>query len=1196
MGYSGLSSPRGIAFNSKGDLFIADTFNSQVKKVDAKTNKISVVVNQNKRMGNGGDGSYAINAELMRPMYLTFDKDDNLYIADSARFVNPETWEDVEVIHNNRIRVVDFSKEKPVIRMFAGTGNSDNLKKDGAPSLQTDIFHPKGMAYGPDGALYFAEQESNLIRKIGIGSPTLKGGEIAVPSQDGSRRYVFDASGRHLRTENALTGALVYSFGYTEFGGFKQLTSITDSFGNTTKIIRDSAGKATSIESPDHHITALEITGNLLSKVTTPKTDEYYTLDYYTEAEGKSGLLKSFTKPNSATSRFYYDSNGRLTADRDAAGKDKTLERLSTEDGYEVVFKTPMERAVSYLTEVDSLNTMIRTETGMDGESSTGKEQEDKSRISIQPDGTKVTTKLGADPLYGMMTPYVKETTIETGTLTSTAKTEVAAKSDSQGRILEKRTVTTITSSDGERTASSTYNGTTLTAVTKSAEGREIVTSLDQYGRVVRLHTAAIEDVVYSYDEKGRIKSVTQGGTTEYSYDLTTGYLSGITTASGTEDEKTVNYTSFDARGRVLVTVLPDESVVSYRYDKNGNITGITPPEQPEHIFAFDILDRNTDYYAPETDSVITRTQYQYNDDSQLERAVKPDGSEIEYKYNPSSGKLESITTPEKGVNYSYYTDNGKKLREITSGTEKIEYTYDGGLLKTETISGTVQGALVYSYNNFMEVTGIKLNNINTSYSYDNDGLLTNAGELTISRNPQNGSITGTTLGNITTAQSYNTFGELSHFESGSHYSYDITKRDKLGRITEKVETVEGITTDYSYTYDIGGRLQSVKKNGVETASYGYDQNGNRTKLNGADIALYDEQDRLISYGSNTYTYTANGDLLTKTNGTGSTTYTHDSFGNMTKVSLPDGRLIEYIVDGKNRRIGKKVNGEIIQKFLYLDQLKPAAELNSDNTIKSLFIYATKANVPEYTIRDGEKYRVVTDHLGSPRLVIKVSDGSIVLKRNYDEFGNIIESTGSFEIPFGFAGGIYDADTKLIRFGARDYDSETGRWNQKEPLGFEGAMNFYVYSHNDPINFLDITGLAEKDCNALKDLIDYERDNGKASTMIEYGPLSDKAMSLNSTYDSVFGPVDVDWMMTSNAWVLGNIAEQQTVYYIMKTAWDITNYFIRNKPITIFEPSNSNAPTVAYWWRFSDMTLAQIFAPDECLSGKKGSKVKSKKR
>jgi RHS repeat-associated protein len=80
---------------------------------------------------------------------------------------------------------------------------------------------------------------------------------------------------------------------------------------------------------------------------------------------------------------------------------------------------------------------------------------------------------------------------------------------------------------------------------------------------------------------------------------------------------------------------------------------------------------------------------------------------------------------------------------------------------------------------------------------------------------------------------------------------------------------------------------------------------------------------------------------------------------------------------------------------------------------------------------------------------------------DYDAFGNVIEDSNPGFQPFGFAGGIYDLDTKLTRFGARDYDAEIGRWTAKDPIDFDGGdTNLYGYVVNDPLNLLDLNGLA----------------------------------------------------------------------------------------------------------------------------------------
>ncbi len=79
----------------------------------------------------------------------------------------------------------------------------------------------------------------------------------------------------------------------------------------------------------------------------------------------------------------------------------------------------------------------------------------------------------------------------------------------------------------------------------------------------------------------------------------------------------------------------------------------------------------------------------------------------------------------------------------------------------------------------------------------------------------------------------------------------------------------------------------------------------------------------------------------------------------------------------------------------------------------------------------------------------------------YDTYGNILsDSNEAFKVPFGFAGGLYDSDSKLTRFGYRDYDAYTGKWTAKDPIGFDGGdSNLYGYVLGDPVNFEDPTGL-----------------------------------------------------------------------------------------------------------------------------------------
>lgn len=139
-----LNGPRGIAVDSSGSIYFADTGNHRIRKIDAAGN-ISTVVGT--ASGYDGDGGPAKNARLNAPEDLVFDADGNMYIADTG---------------NSRIRVVN---KQGIIETFAGSGDIGN-GGDGFRAILADFNQPAGVKIDKDGNIVVADRGNDRIRVI----------------------------------------------------------------------------------------------------------------------------------------------------------------------------------------------------------------------------------------------------------------------------------------------------------------------------------------------------------------------------------------------------------------------------------------------------------------------------------------------------------------------------------------------------------------------------------------------------------------------------------------------------------------------------------------------------------------------------------------------------------------------------------------------------------------------------------------------------------------------------------------------------------------------------------------------------------------------------------------------------------------------------------------------------------------------
>jgi RHS repeat-associated protein len=684
---------------------------------------------------------------------------------------------------------------------------------------------------------------------------------------------------------------------------------------------------------------------------------------------------------------------------------------------------------------------------------------------------------------------------------------------------------TTRTASNGNgHPVQTTFDPTLRRFTTTTGAGRISYRILDTQGRTSQVQTTGFAPSNYEYDSLGRLFKTRRGSgvlerLSQFDYFAEgsgdrAGYLQTLTeklVTSGTA-ARVVSFDR-DAIGRVLKeTIGTFETTKSW--DANGNLATVTPPSKPLHFLAWDAINLQKSYNPPPAGVSTPSTSYTSNvpERSPL-LETRPGGATLRWAYD-TAGRQDTLTVPNGLLDYDYYPTTpppGGAAGALSwlKGPYDVNlgFEYDGPLVTnvkwSDRVTGKPIGNIAWTYNGeFLpateSITGASVTFGTVNFGYDYDKLLTcaslaacpapgiqpGAEALSIVRDAQKGGVVNTVgLGNVTESFTYNTFGEVSSqvVKYGTStlmsivYDSAAKPRDALGRITQRIENFGSTSISRDYIYAATGALTDVKIGNSIEEHFRYESNGNRLSdlVNDATNATYDDQDRMVGYAGWTYVYGSNGELQSRSSGTQSWLYSYDVLGNLLSVKPPASTLISYRIDGKNRRIARLKNGVLLKQWLYKDDLSPLAELDAAGAVTARFVYGTRTRVPDFILRASgsstKTYRLISDQLGSPRMAIDIADGTVVYRADYSAFGKQTMIIGQADwIPFGFAGGLYDPETLLVRFGARDYDAVIGRWTSKDPILFNGGQaNLYVYTANDPMNAGDPRGTGPVGCLAM---------------------------------------------------------------------------------------------------------------------------------
>jgi RHS repeat-associated protein len=240
----------------------------------------------------------------------------------------------------------------------------------------------------------------------------------------------------------------------------------------------------------------------------------------------------------------------------------------------------------------------------------------------------------------------------------------------------------------------------------------------------------------------------------------------------------------------------------------------------------------------------------------------------------------------------------------------------------------------------------------------------------------------------------------------------------------------------------------------------------------------------LTSTPSGSYTYDDNGNTLTKPDGT---QYSWDHDNRLTQVVLPGaGGTVTFKYDPFGRRAQKSFTQSSTTTTNYLyDGDNLLEEVDNSGNVLARYTQSPRIDQPLAELRSGATSYYEQDGVGSVTSLSNTA-GALANTYTYDSFGKLTFSSGTVTNPFQYTAREFDAETSLYYYRARHYDQSVGRFVSEDPLQFDEGVNFYRYVGNNPLNWIDPTGLSDRDVqtiiNTFNNVVSQMTNNGERSS------------------------------------------------------------------------------------------------------------------
>ena len=548
-------------------------------------------------------------------------------------------------------------------------------------------------------------------------------------------------------------------------------------------------------------------------------------------------------------------------------------------------------------------------------------------------------------------------------------------------------------------------------------DGNESEQRYDSGGKVLRSINALNHETAYVYDDLGRQTTVTDplSNSRTTAYDATTGRVSSQTDAKSNSSSNT-----YDARGRVIASIDRLNKTTSKTYDLEGRQLTITDAENRQTTYVYNLLGQRTAATLADSSS----------------RGMIYDAAGRLTRTDMASGKSKT----------NVYTNGAN---DIAGLLRKVEFRNAGNALV---------GSDAFSYDTLLRRTGSS----SSRYSVDQAMAYDDRGQL---------STESTTYGGQTYTVSYDRDDRgrtaKTTYPSGTYVEYDYTDRGLLDTIKVdgtqiedrgysdlgQLTSVDRPSIDESRSYDDRGQVTSIANGAVGTATYAYDNNGNKLSesWSGAMSAWnfttqagssdgYDAEDRFLNFNQSNQSKTlamTRSDIgnITNVNLNGTSTgrgysnvheltsvgsgsqsfdtdgnqtssisgnsYDWDEGGMLTQVTTSTGTIVEYGYGADGKRIWKKVtDGGNVNETVYVhsgpNRIAEYAKGAAPGSNSNEYAYAGGIDSLCMLIRAGLQYAITRNQQWSVAALVD-SSGSIAERYTYDEFGKrtILEANGS---------------------------------------------------------------------------------------------------------------------------------------------------------------------------------------------------------